>query len=505
MRSLYARLHRRYGSRVSGSERKLQASRHLDKLQQRFPIDDWLIASKARPRRSRPTLAVVGAGFAGLTTGFLLAHDFKVVVLEARRRVGGRVHSIWDGTGRVTEAGGELIGYAHAFWMRLADHFRLGLSVLTREDDYAAQNLELPMQIGGRLLSPARQEALYREMQHAFDRMCRQAGRLSDPYRAWREKDAEHRDKMSLSDWIHSLPCSRLTKTAMEMQFANDNGAPAARQSFLANLALVAGAASRDHPDGYFKFTENVRCEDGNQMLAQKLAQEIEAQDGKVELANPVKKIELHPDKAVVLSARGRAIAADYLVLAVPPSAWARIVMDPPIEQNYVMSMGTVVKYLIQSDDRFWVDERLAPSSGSDRIGVTWEATDNQMRGRNQNIHFNLFAGGDPARQALQIFERGDLAAVHAFYDRGLGRIYKNYKNSRAPDPRFVPWPLEPWTWGGYSCPAPGEVCRVAPFLNRPFCRRLFFAGEHVCMPFFGYMEGALQSGAMVAHKILRT
>ncbi|MFZ1096334.1 MAG: NAD(P)-binding protein [Xanthobacteraceae bacterium] len=30
--------------------------------------------------------------------GFLLAHDFKVVVLEARRRVGGRVHSVWDGS-----------------------------------------------------------------------------------------------------------------------------------------------------------------------------------------------------------------------------------------------------------------------------------------------------------------------------------------------------------------------------------------------------------------------
>jgi monoamine oxidase len=179
--------------------------------------------------------------------------------------------------------------------------------------------------------------------------------------------------------------------------------------------------------------------------------------------------------------------------------------MDPPIEQSYFMSMGTVVKYLIQSNDRFWVDERLAPSSGSDRIGMTWEATDNQMRGRNQNIHINLFAGGDSARRALRVFERADLAAVHAFYDRGLGRIYKNYASSRAPDPRFVPWPLERWTWGGYSCPVPGEVCNVAPFLNRPFCRHLFFAGEHVCMPFFAYMEGALESGAMVAKKILST
>jgi monoamine oxidase len=68
----------------------------------------------------RPTLAVVGTGFAGLIAGFLLARDFKVVVFEARRRVGGRVHSMRDGTGRATEAGGELIGYARAFWMRLS-------------------------------------------------------------------------------------------------------------------------------------------------------------------------------------------------------------------------------------------------------------------------------------------------------------------------------------------------------------------------------------------------
>jgi monoamine oxidase len=104
----------------------------------------------------RQTLAVVGAGFAGLMAGFLLANDFKFVVLEARRRVGGRVHSIWDGTQRVTEAGGDLIGYAHSFWMRLADHFRLGLSVLTREDDYAAQNSKQATDDGKRPVSPLR-------------------------------------------------------------------------------------------------------------------------------------------------------------------------------------------------------------------------------------------------------------------------------------------------------------------------------------------------------------
>jgi hypothetical protein len=237
MRSLFARLHRRYGSRISGTERKLQVRGYISNLQRRFPIEDWLASSTARPPRSRPKLVVIGAGFGGLA--------------------GGRVHTIWDRSGR-----GD-----------------------------------------GQFLSSHRQEKLYAEMQHAFDRMCREARSLQDPYRPWRSAEAERRDNRSLLDWIESLQCSRLAKNAIEAQFANDNGASAARQSFLANLALVAGAASKDHPDGFFKFTENVRCEDGNQALAEKLAESVQAQGGVVELRDRVTRIELRDSKVVVTAA----------------------------------------------------------------------------------------------------------------------------------------------------------------------------------------------------------
>jgi len=93
---------------------------------------------------------------------------------------------------------------------------------------------------------------------------------------------------------------------------------------------LSRGAASKDHPDGFFKLTENVRCEDGNQALAEKLAESIRTQGGSIELAHPVKKIELHESKTVVTAAGRRRIHADYIVLAVPPGAWGRIVIDPP-------------------------------------------------------------------------------------------------------------------------------------------------------------------------------
>jgi monoamine oxidase len=62
----------------------------------------------------------------------------------------------------------------------------------------------------------------------------------------------------------------------------------------------------------------------------------------------------------------------------------------------------------------------------------------------------------------------------------------------------------ERWTKAGHSCPAPGEVTRIAPFLNQPFHERLVCAGGHCYLAFFGYMEGALQSGSAVASAIVR-
>ena len=64
-----------------------------------------------------------------------------------------------------------------------------------------------------------------------------------------------------------------------------------------------------------------------------------------------------------------------------------------------------------------------------------------------------------------------------------------------------MPWPEIEFTMTGYSCPRPGEVCTKAKALQEPF-GPIHFAGEHTCMAFFGYMEGALQSGLRAAQRI---
>src|SRR6187549_1362394 len=58
-----------------------------------------LAGCRANPdsRRSGPRVVVIGAGFAGLACAHeLRARGADVVVLEARKRVGGRVHTLDD-------------------------------------------------------------------------------------------------------------------------------------------------------------------------------------------------------------------------------------------------------------------------------------------------------------------------------------------------------------------------------------------------------------------------
>ena len=62
-------------------------------------------------------------------------------------------------------------------------------------------------------------------------------------------------------------------------------------------------------------------------------------------------------------------------------------------------------------------------------------------------------------------------------------------------------WPKEEWTKAGYSFPAPGQVTSIGPTYYKGL-GRLHFAGEHTCYKFVGYMEGALNSGVMVARRL---
>jgi monoamine oxidase len=129
-------------------------------------------------------------------------------------------------------------------------------------------------------------------------------------------------------------------------------------------------------------------------------------------------------------------------------------------------------------------------------VNLAWEGTEGQRTSGAGMVAFSGAASADECRSwpAAERTERylSQLAPVYA----GLRAAYVKS--------RFMDWPGDAYVKASYSFPAPGQVTLMGPLMAEPIAGRLHLAGEHTCYAFVGYMEGALQSGARAAERIMR-
>jgi monoamine oxidase len=480
MRNLYARLHARHGSSDSGMTRR-------EMLQQMMAAAAGILLSdRLAPalRAAGPRVAIVGGGFAGLAAAFELSHaGADVSVFEARNRIGGRVLSFHDLVpGGNVEGGGELIGSNHPIWNRYKERFKLSFLDITESD------LEAPIILGGRRLTAAQAEQLWKDMETALSMIDTDAARIEDPFAPWQTPGAQDWDRRSLRSWIDALDTSPLCRDGVEAQMTADNGVRTAWQSYLGNLAMVKGG-------GVAKFwtdSEVYRCSGGNQQLASALVQAIGP--ARVRLRTTVTAIDVTRPVARVTLGNGSIVEADQVILAVPPPVWNRIAISPMLPAALAPQMGANVKFLMALKDRQpWKTKGDLLSDGP--IGWTWESTQGQPTAGAAMV---AFSGGAAADEC-----RGWSPAERT--NRYLAALEPAYRNIRASfvKGRFMDWPSDPWVKASYSFPAPGQVTTMGPLMAQPIADRLHLAGEHTCPAFVGYMEGALQSGVRVAERIV--
>jgi monoamine oxidase len=501
-RSLASILYGLFGPRRSEAELAAMREPAIQSLHDQLLLPEDLLLDRCD--LSRSTVAVVGGGLAGLCAAWYLQQcGVQVTVFEAADRAGGRVRT--DDAfipGRVVEAGAELIGDNHPMWLTLASRFDLELRPITKDEDYEADKLEVRIRFGDRDLDDDEKQQLHQNLTQVYD-VIGQDARDVDPVAPWNSPGAEELDRRRVDQRLDEIcerlfgPESTLPRAAMELMLANDNCAETSEQSYLGLLALVSAARFPDpnapeDPDGlrgYWNFTETCRCFGGNDQLASSLAGTL----ADLRLSTKVTGIFVTIDN-VGIALDGSDVPGetfDFVVLSTPPSVWADIRIESPSgfdPARFTMSHGPAVKYLSSFPSRFWADQGLAPKASWDQLGSVWESTDQQP------------ADPDIGDFGLTAYSGGPLVLAEQDYPGRLGVIYPGFAPT---DARFVDWPNTPNILTGNSVPSPGQVTTISPALNAPFDDRLFFAGEQSCVPFFGYMEGALQSGARAARDVI--
>jgi monoamine oxidase len=476
-------------------------------------------------RLKATSVAVVGGGLAGLMAARELARrGVKVTLFEARNQLGGRVRSNTTfSKGRITEEGAELIGSFHTTWLALARKYKLAMISRMDEHLYEREGLHEKLDLDRPLSMTEIWDLEQQTKTRVLARFSDAASKIKDASKPWEQPELRKFDNISVAEVLekkYKVDRNGPIWKQLEFLLVNNEVAPLEQMNFLGLLCKVRAAQDvKFRSDGpyaklmrYWNELEIFRCADGCQKLATEIAKEIQNSYGATVLLNTaVTQIDLSA-QGVTLNYRqgvpGQTLvpwvpgvfAADYVILAIPPSVWGGVRVKANGKEaqpeNYIgpQGMGPAVKYFTDVKERFWIEKNTAPSGGSLKLGQVWEGTDNQTRVGNQGIVLSVFAG--------PILKGGNVPAP-ADFDPELKRLYPGYAGN-VNNTLFTNWPKEPFIMTGYAAPSIGQIFKIGDKLTKPYQGRLFFAGEHTQMDFFGYMEGALRSGERAARNLIQ-
>lgn len=479
-------------------------------------------------------VVIIGAGLAGLRTAELLVErGRRVVVLEARDRVGGRTKSETIAGARF-DTGGQWIGPTQPRANALVR--RLGLNTHPTFNT-GKKALHLGHDGGGDKLRwhkgdiPSMNLLHLAELQLAISRIDR-IGASVPADAPWQAPDAATLDRETAASWaerhLRSRNARAMVGTLVRSVFSVEPHELSAL--YLVHYARCAGgieALAKVEGGG-----QQDRILGGAQQLAEGLAAALRAHDAEaLRLGHVVQHIEHRRGGVVCRGVVGQGvvdhavgsdgvcpdgvpftITASRLVFAASPTLQQRIRFDPvlPVARRQLvarMPMGATIKCLAVYERAFWRDAGLAGElvSTGDLAAFVY---DNGARASDAGIA----CGPGRERAALVAFITADAARRWSGEPDERRRQAVLNHLARAFGPRALQplayhekdWGLDAWAGG---CPVgvagPGVFSQLGPALAAPI-GRIHHAGTETGRVWAGFMEGALESAERVSAEVTK-
>jgi len=466
-------------------------------------------------------VVVVGAGLAGLYAARCLRRaGLDVVVVEARRRVGGRVWSERSGFGADLDHGGQWLGAGQRRLAALAGE--LGVTTVAAEAPGLAVEWRHGRRHGyGGLVPGAEPSALAGAIEGVFELDLAAHAYATEVAAA--RVPAPSLDQQTLASWLDQAVPAPSARSLLATVLTAVFGAEPEELSHLFAVAVLHGMGGLMQvlrPSGGLRHR---RFAGGAQRLADALAQELA---GSVVLDAPAVAVRYGASEVVVTCARsvedtmtellGSSIGPTVpsgetrpwrvrgrqAVVALPPVLAARLAWDPPVptarqQATQRVPMGTVTTVHAVYHSPFWFDEGLSGQVVADD-GLVRTVFDASPPDRSCGVLTGFVVGA-----AVRQFDGADLASRRQRVVDDLARVLG--PAARQPLEVVVrDWSADPFSAGGpMGVMAPGVLTGHADALWRPV-GPLHWAGAEATMDGYGTMDGALGSGARAAAEVLR-
>lgn len=414
---------------------------------------------------NRQPVIIIGAGIAGLSAASFL-HEAGVdsIVLEARDRVGGRIHSVATGEG----------------W------FEAGASWLHGPN-------------GNPLVALAKSAGAETTHDDSNDLLL-----FDEHGQPWPDRDVRRADRRLNKDLRKLTGQVGISlQEALDRQFWQIKDDPLRSWMIPSFVEFDLGGDARELSSTDFRDDDEFP---GGDLLVTNAYDRIPiylAEELDIRLNTVVTAIDYTGEVIVVTTASGEVFTAARLICTLPLGVLQSgdVAFTPALPAELAtatgnLAPGCVNKVYLRWAKPFW-------NTGREYLGVTGGA-------RGTFSYFrNLLATSDQPALVTYAFGRAALATEEWPDERIMATILGNLRRMYGPE---VPvpvqmlrtrWSADPFARGSYSFPPASGSSAAFRVYERPVKDRLFFAGEHTSFDYRGTVHGAMFSGVRAAGEVL--